>query len=155
MKLPSRWFHWLVAASFYSGAALAQSIGTIAFSPAQPTSNDSVTVTLTPAAGQPNYCPLGFSVQGSKVYIGSFASSCTPGYGTTNSIVIGRLPAGTYEVTWTFVDNFFDEPVPTDTLIVTFAPVRVPALSFGALVLLASCLAFFGLRARRLPAHEP
>ena len=154
MKSRLLWIVTLVIASLFPGAAFAQAFGTIAFSPDHPTTNDAVTVTLSPAVGWPDFCSLGFSVQGNRVYIGSIpTSSCAPG--ATNTIVIGELAAGTYQVTWNFVDNFNNVPLPTGILTVIYVPAPIPVLSPVVAFMLVCCLALLGLYARRSWAHEP
>jgi hypothetical protein len=131
---------FLALALSLPGAAFAID-GTIAFSPTHPSSNDSITVTLAPAVGESNWCAYNFATQGNFVFVFSYAASCPPGFGTTNSIVIGKLPAGAYQVTWGFTDNFFNEPFPTATLTVSASPLRVPTISaVGALLLVCASL---------------
>jgi hypothetical protein len=131
---------------------LAQAIGTLAFSPAQPTTNDSITVIFTPALGQLDLCPLGFSVGTGFVYINSTGLPCTPGFGTEDRVVIGKLPAATYQVTWDLQDNFTNEQVPTTTLLVRLAPVQVPMLSLTGMSLLTCGLALLGSLACKIVA---
>jgi len=121
--------------------ASAQIGATIAFFPNQPTTNDSIRVAYTPAPGQLDRCPLNYTIGTGWVFI--ISSPCPVGYGSNNRAVIGKLRAGTYQVTWGTVDNFFNEPEPTATLVVTSAPAQIPTLSALGMLLLGSCLVFF------------
>ena len=140
------------------GVATSQSAyGTLSFSPEAPTTNDSITAILTPAAGEPNWCSLSSSVSGNNVVVIANAFDCPPGIGTQNAAALGKLPAGTYTVTWTFPDNFFDVPVPTATLTVATAAVPAPTLSVFGVVALALVLylsTYLTLRLSRLGRHE-
>src|SRR4029078_3083527 len=123
-------FFALLGAPCIPDIAFAQSFGTISFSPSHPTTTDPITVTLTPAAGQPDWCPFQFWFPASNaVFIDAAEVPCPSGYGTTNQVVIGTLPAGIYQVVWGFHDNFNNVPVPTGTLTVSSAPSEIPALS--------------------------
>jgi hypothetical protein len=135
----------LIVALCLPDIALAQSVGTISFSPAHPTNTDLITVKLTPVAGQPDWCPFQFSFPSSNaVFIDAAAVPCSPGFGTTNQVVIGTLPAGIYQVIWGFHDNFNNVPVPTATLAVSSAPSEIPALSPEGILSLVFCLALLG-----------
>ena len=123
--------------------------GALSFSPANPTSNDFITVVFTPYAGEPDWCSVFSSVSGNEVGIIAFPIECAPGYGTKNAAAIGRLPTGSYQVIWTFTDNFFNVPVPTAQLTVTYASAQVPAASFTALVILAFGIIFIGFSSMR------
>ena len=123
--------------------------GALSFSPANPTSNDFVTVIFTPYAGQPDWCSIFSSVSGNQVVVIAFPYACSLGYGTTNAAAIGRLPTGSYQVVWTFTDNFFNVPVPTAQLEVVYAPAQVPAASSLALAALGFGVMLFGLSSVR------
>src|SRR5438309_11321200 len=119
----------VLAACCLPNAAYAQGYGTLSFSPAHPTTNDSITVVFTPAMGQPDWCSYSSGVYGNYVTVFADRSPCSFGYGVLDAANIGKLPAGTYQVTWTYTDNFFNDPVPTAALTVFNAPVSVPVLS--------------------------
>jgi len=59
---------------------------------------------------------------------------------------IGKLPAGTYQVIWGVVDNFSNTPEPTATVVVSFAPPRVPTLSAVGSFLLIGAIFLVSLR---------
>jgi len=120
--------------------------GALSFSPPDPTTNDTITVVFTPGDGQPDWCSFFSSVNGNQVGIIAFPFDCSPGNGTQNAAVIGKLLAGTYHVIWTFTDNFDNVPVPTGTLTVAHAPAQIPGLSVLGLLSLGCCVAFLGLR---------
>ena len=120
--------------------------GTLSFSPAHPTTHDTITVILTPADGQPNWCSLWSSVYGAHVEVIAFPVDCPSGHeAQKNAAVIGKLSAGSYDVLWTFTDNFDNTPVPTATLTVASAPAQVPTLSVLALIAFAASVVFLGL----------
>jgi hypothetical protein len=127
--------------------------GTLSFSPAHPTTNDPIKVVLSPAQGEPNWCAFHSGVSGNIIGIIAFPFDCSSGNGTQNFAVIGKVPAGTYQVIWTYTDNFYGDPVPTAQLTVVNAPAEVPALSIAALVWLSSSMALFGLWRRRALAR--
>jgi hypothetical protein len=146
-----------VVGLWFSGTGYSQSFGTISFSPQRPTPNDSVTVILTPAEGQPDWCPFFFWFSASNVIsIDALEDyQCIPGYGTTDQINIGKLPAGVYQVIWGFHDPPPNVTFPAATLTVTAALSEIPGLSFGGLFCLASCIGLIGLSWLRLSPHEP
>ena len=146
------WLIATIAAFCLPSVSLAQPIGTLAFSPAQPTIDDSITVIFTPASGQPDLCPLGFSVATGVVYINSTALPCVPGFGIEDRVAIGKLLAGTYDVTWDLQDNFGNKQVPTSTLVVRLAPVQIPMFSFAGMLLLTFGVALIGSLARKIVA---
>jgi len=136
----------------YAHSVTAQTLGTLSFSPPNPTTADSIASILTPKAGQPDWCPYSSSVQGNNIYVSAQLASCPPGQGTTNTFVLGRLPAGTYQVTWRFVDNFLNLPLPTATLVVAGQSSQAPALSTSAISALLAGVLLFGLHmVRRRP----
>src|SRR5262249_14927603 len=85
-------------------SCFAQSPRTIAVTPAHPTTDDSITVVFTPAPGDADLCPLSITI--TKTSVGIFSGSCPNQGGTPDRAELGKLPAGTYEVTWDFQDNF-------------------------------------------------
>jgi len=127
-------------------AASQNAFGTLSFSPVHPTTNDTITVVFTPADGQPNWCSFFSSVSGSHVYVLAFPFDCPPENGTQNAAVIGKLAAGSYDVLWTFTDNFDNVPVPTGMFTVVHAPAQIPVLSALGLFAVAFSVAFLGLQ---------
>ena len=140
----------LIVALCFSPQPRAQLIGNIAFSPSRPTSNDQVTVVFTPAEGQPDSCAGYVFIQSTTVFVDSFGtlSGSCGNLGIPDKANLGKLPAGVYQVTWGFHDNFYGALFPTESLTVTAAPVRVPALSRFGILSLALCLILLGLRGR-------
>jgi len=131
------------------GLSAQNQYGTLSFSPSNPTSNDFITVIFTPYAGEPDWCSLSSTVFGNEVRIIAFPVECAPGYGTKNAAAIGRLPAGSYQVIWTFTDNFSHVPVPTAQLTVAYAAVQVQSTSLIALVMLGLGIILIGLSSMR------
>jgi len=80
---------------------------------------------------------------------------CLTPRGTTNAIQFGPLAAGTYQVTWNNPDNFYNDPVPTATLIVTNAPVPTPALSLTGAIVLILGVVLLALHRYRWSEGEP
>jgi hypothetical protein len=131
---------WPIAASSQSA------YGTLSFSPAHPTTDDAITVILNPAEGGPNWCAFESGVYGhNNIAVIAFPFNCSDGYGTQNFAVIGKLPAGSYDVIWTFTDNFDQVPVPTATLTVIDVPVQLSTLSVVGILSLACGVLLIGL----------
>jgi len=128
-------------------SASAQSYGTIAVSPAKPTTNDSITVTFTPTPGQLDLCPLHVTETPTLVFI--ISNTCPIDSRTVDHAVIGKLPAGTYQLIWGVVDNFFNVPEPTTTLVVSYAPPSIPTLTaVGTLLLIGAFLCLVAFHSR-------
>jgi len=153
--MDSRLFGFLVAlaACCLPNAGYAQGYGTLSFSPAHPTTNDSITVVFTPATGEPDWCSDHSGAYGNNVTVIAFPFPCSNGYGVLDAANIGKLPAGTYQVTWTYTDNFFNDPVPTATLTVFSAPVSVPVFSTWGLLILVCGVVL--VRSHMRPSNEP
>jgi hypothetical protein len=124
-------FIFAVVGFFVPYLAFSATIGTLTFFPSRPTSDDAVTLVLTPSQGVSDNCPLGVSVQSGFVSVIALPRQCLLGGGATNTAYLGVLGAGVYTVIWNFPDNFYNDPMAaTATLLVTSSPpVPAPVLS--------------------------
>ena len=132
--------------------------GTITVSPATPSPNDRITITVLPnvsSGDDSEYCEDNVFSTANSITIVSIPGPCQPETATraTNLFVVGPLPAGSYQITW--VDGFFNHTVASTTFTVGAGLGRgtfeAPTVSAAAMIFLTFFLALLGLRRAKYP----
>lgn len=136
----------VIVVALVGGAARAAPAVQISFSPAQPTSADTVTATLNEAFCVP---PPTVQIQGYAITIAEPIAGglCPPIPPTTTQASLGRLPAGTYSVTWK--DNGGQVAATASLVVSAVLPAPAPMLDPLATLAMGLCLAGLAVRALR------